>query len=109
MKNTDPFLKNNSQVILLDTVCRRYGQRPSKVIGIKNELMSFDFDSAVMVKGLENEKEQMEEQLDDKTIKNKMPPPVNQQDKKAVKRRESEGFSSVLAMQSMVRGMRKGK
>ena len=42
---------------MLDRICSRYGQRPSEVIGISNEIMKFDFDVAVIYRAqvLENE------------------------------------------------------
>ena len=36
-------------VKILDAMCQRYRCRPSEVIGIENELESFDFDCTVML------------------------------------------------------------
>ncbi len=42
---------------MLDRMCMRYGQRPSNIIGIKDDIQSMDFDIAVMFRAqiLENE------------------------------------------------------
>ena len=44
------FLANNNYVFMLDALCQRYGQRPSTVIGIDNEITALDFDLAVLYK-----------------------------------------------------------
>lgn len=35
---------------MLDALCQRYGQRPSNVIGIEDEIVAFDFDLTIMYK-----------------------------------------------------------
>ncbi len=40
---------NRILVKALDSLCQRYGCRPSEVIGIKSEYERFDFDCSVMM------------------------------------------------------------
>ncbi len=37
---------------MLDAMCQRYGQRPSSIIGIDNEITALDFDLAIMYKAI---------------------------------------------------------
>ena len=41
------FFKNDNQVLILDSVARAYGSRPSEIIGGFNNIQAFDFDAAV--------------------------------------------------------------
>lgn len=46
---------------MLDRMCQRYSQRPSSVMQVDDPLTALDFDFAVMVRGIKNEREQAEQ------------------------------------------------
>lgn len=38
-------------------MCNRYKERPSRVVGIANPIVAYDFDCAIMARGLHKERE----------------------------------------------------
>lgn len=48
----------SQQAILLDHLCKRYGRLPSEVMHLDDEILSYQFDMAIMVRGFQHEKEQ---------------------------------------------------
>lgn len=50
-----PFVKGQ-HALLVDMVCRRYPVRPSTLLGIDDPDMACDFDMAIGVRGLQNER-----------------------------------------------------
>lgn len=54
-----PFVMSQ-QALLLDHLCKRYGKLPSEVMRLDDEMLSFQFDMAIMARGFEHEKGQMQ-------------------------------------------------
>ena len=55
--------------MLLDEMCNRYGQRPSLVFGINDDLIAYDFDCAVMVRSNQISEKYREDNKDKKPEK----------------------------------------
>ena len=67
---------------MLDTMCQRYGQCPSGIIGIDNKITALDFDLAVMYKAM--------------SIMNK---DISTVDSETEKRRLKGQFAKIIQMQ----------
>jgi len=83
----------------IDGVCQRYGQRPSSIIGIKDELVAYEFDVSVAIKGSKMEQDEMESKTGD-TKKRAIIDDKKVMSEQELKRLRSQ-FGSVANLQNM--------
>ena len=55
---------------MVDAVAHRYGKLPSEIIGIEDDVTAFQFNSSILLKSVELEELQMEEQTNNKKRRN---------------------------------------